>query len=155
LALLQQKRELSYSAVRAAVISAIQEQQQAPDPKAYLASGVVKPKTEVNVKKVLVIGSGGLAIGQAGEFDYSGWLKVKRREMMMTTTTTTRTTKTNAVLISNPMLVLRLAGSQSSQRGWRRVRPHQPQHCHDPDEPYACGRGLLPARHARVRLVRD
>jgi carbamoylphosphate synthase large subunit len=26
----------------------------------------------VDVKKVLVIGSGGLSIGQAGEFDYSG-----------------------------------------------------------------------------------
>jgi len=33
---------------------------------------VVKPKENVDVKKVLVIGSGGLAIGQAGEFDYSG-----------------------------------------------------------------------------------
>ena len=43
-----------------------------PDPKAYLQSGVVKPKEYVDVKKVLVIGSGGLAIGQAGEFDYSG-----------------------------------------------------------------------------------
>ena len=28
----------------------------------------------VDVKKVLVIGSGGLSIGQAGEFDYSGKL---------------------------------------------------------------------------------
>ncbi|KAG8164619.1 hypothetical protein KVR01_004894 [Diaporthe batatas] len=46
--------------------------QSAPDPKAYLESGVVKPKASVDVKKVLVIGSGGLAIGQAGEFDYSG-----------------------------------------------------------------------------------
>ncbi|KAI1263084.1 carbamoyl-phosphate synthase [Xylariaceae sp. FL1019] len=46
--------------------------QQAPNPKAYLESGVIKPKELVNVKKVLVIGSGGLAIGQAGEFDYSG-----------------------------------------------------------------------------------
>lgn len=46
--------------------------QSAPNPKAYLESGVVKPKTNVDVKKVLVIGSGGLAIGQAGEFDYSG-----------------------------------------------------------------------------------
>ncbi|VUC34482.1 unnamed protein product [Clonostachys rosea] len=46
--------------------------QEAPDPKAYLASGVIKPKQTVSVKKVLVIGSGGLAIGQAGEFDYSG-----------------------------------------------------------------------------------
>lgn len=48
---------------------------QAPlNPQAYLQSGVVKPKTNVDVKKVLVIGSGGLAIGQAGEFDYSGSL---------------------------------------------------------------------------------
>ncbi|KAI0164811.1 carbamoyl-phosphate synthase [Xylariaceae sp. FL1272] len=46
--------------------------QQAPNPKAYLESGVIKPKELVDVKKVLVIGSGGLAIGQAGEFDYSG-----------------------------------------------------------------------------------
>ena len=46
--------------------------QEAPNPKAYLDSGVVKPSQNVDVKKVLVIGSGGLAIGQAGEFDYSG-----------------------------------------------------------------------------------
>ncbi|KAH6898957.1 hypothetical protein B0T10DRAFT_474149 [Thelonectria olida] len=44
----------------------------APNPKAYLESGVIKPRQTVDVKKVLVIGSGGLAIGQAGEFDYSG-----------------------------------------------------------------------------------
>lgn len=48
--------------------------QTAPNPQAYLQSGVVKPKADVDVKKVLVIGSGGLAIGQAGEFDYSGTL---------------------------------------------------------------------------------
>lgn len=46
--------------------------QQAPNAKAYLDSGVIKPRQTVDVKKVLVIGSGGLAIGQAGEFDYSG-----------------------------------------------------------------------------------
>jgi carbamoyl-phosphate synthase large subunit len=47
--------------------------QPAPNAKAYLESGVIKGATNpVNVKKVLVIGSGGLAIGQAGEFDYSG-----------------------------------------------------------------------------------
>ncbi|UPK97935.1 hypothetical protein LCI18_008870 [Fusarium solani-melongenae] len=46
--------------------------QAAPNPKAYLDSGVIKPTQAVDVKKVLVIGSGGLAIGQAGEFDYSG-----------------------------------------------------------------------------------
>jgi carbamoyl-phosphate synthase large subunit len=48
--------------------------QEAPNPKAYLESGVIKPRDIVDVKKVLVIGSGGLAIGQAGEFDYSGRL---------------------------------------------------------------------------------
>lgn len=49
--------------------------QEAPNAKAYLDSGVVKGAANpVNVKKVLVIGSGGLSIGQAGEFDYSGQL---------------------------------------------------------------------------------
>eukprot|EP00516_Mucochytrium_quahogii_P003405 CAMPEP_0203757240 /NCGR_PEP_ID=MMETSP0098-20131031/10354_1 /ASSEMBLY_ACC=CAM_ASM_000208 /TAXON_ID=96639 /ORGANISM=" , Strain NY0313808BC1" /LENGTH=1536 /DNA_ID=CAMNT_0050649407 /DNA_START=142 /DNA_END=4752 /DNA_ORIENTATION=+ len=35
------------------------------------------PDTRVNVKKVLVLGSGGLSIGQAGEFDYSGNQAIK------------------------------------------------------------------------------
>lgn len=45
--------------------------------KAYINSGVVKPREHVDVKKVLVVGSGGLAIGQAGEFDYSGGQALK------------------------------------------------------------------------------
>ncbi|TVY44360.1 Carbamoyl-phosphate synthase arginine-specific large chain [Lachnellula subtilissima] len=49
------------------------ETQTAPNAKAYLESGVLKGASNpVDVKKVLVIGSGGLSIGQAGEFDYSG-----------------------------------------------------------------------------------
>jgi len=49
--------------------------QAAPKADAYISSGhVPQAKDLVNVKKVLVIGSGGLAIGQAGEFDYSGEL---------------------------------------------------------------------------------
>lgn len=63
-----QKRFLSKSAARSSAGIA----QQAPNPKAYLESGVIKPREHIDVKKVLVIGSGGLAIGQAGEFDYSG-----------------------------------------------------------------------------------
>ncbi|KKK12382.1 hypothetical protein AOCH_001897 [Aspergillus ochraceoroseus] len=44
-----------------------------PSAESYLASGIIKPGGNlVDVKKVLVIGSGGLSIGQAGEFDYSG-----------------------------------------------------------------------------------
>jgi carbamoyl-phosphate synthase large subunit len=47
--------------------------QPAPKAEAYLSSGAIQPgKNLVDVKKVLVIGSGGLSIGQAGEFDYSG-----------------------------------------------------------------------------------
>ncbi|MCJ1316603.1 carbamoyl-phosphate synthase (glutamine-hydrolyzing) cpa2 [Xylographa vitiligo] len=44
-----------------------------PSAKAYISSGILSGrKNLVDVKKVLVIGSGGLSIGQAGEFDYSG-----------------------------------------------------------------------------------
>ena len=66
---LKQQRNFTVSAraLHASVVS-----QEAPNPKAYLESGVIKPKDVVDVKKVLVIGSGGLAIGQAGEFGYSG-----------------------------------------------------------------------------------
>ena len=47
--------------------------QEAPSAKSYIESGVIAgSKKLVDVKKVLVIGSGGLSIGQAGEFDYSG-----------------------------------------------------------------------------------
>ncbi|KKY21683.1 putative carbamoyl-phosphate synthase arginine-specific large chain [Phaeomoniella chlamydospora] len=45
----------------------------APTAQAYLDSGAIEGgQNLVDVKKVLVIGSGGLSIGQAGEFDYSG-----------------------------------------------------------------------------------
>ncbi|KAI9845851.1 MAG: carbamoyl-phosphate synthase (glutamine-hydrolyzing) cpa2 [Sclerophora amabilis] len=47
--------------------------QEAPSAQAYLSSGVIAGgRNLVAVNKVLVIGSGGLSIGQAGEFDYSG-----------------------------------------------------------------------------------
>lgn len=36
-----------------------------------------RPQPRVNVKKVLLLGSGGLSIGQAGEFDYSGSQAIK------------------------------------------------------------------------------
>lgn len=49
------------------------QSQEAPNAKAYLESGVILGGRDlVDVSKVLVIGSGGLSIGQAGEFDYSG-----------------------------------------------------------------------------------
>lgn len=55
----------------------------APNTKSYIDSGVVAGgQALIDVKKVLVIGSGGLTIGQAGEFDYSGehtWLVLDER----------------------------------------------------------------------------
>lgn len=51
----------------------LRESQVAPSAEAYLASGAIAGGRDlVDVTKVLVIGSGGLSIGQAGEFDYSG-----------------------------------------------------------------------------------
>lgn len=65
-------QERNFSATALCSVGSVATQD-APNPKAYIESGVIKPRDVVNVKKVLVIGSGGLAIGQAGEFDYSGW----------------------------------------------------------------------------------
>ncbi|ANB15414.1 carbamoyl-phosphate synthase (glutamine-hydrolyzing) CPA2 [Sugiyamaella lignohabitans] len=49
--------------------------------KAYVGAGILNPNSHkdklVDVNKVLVIGSGGLSIGQAGEFDYSGSQAIK------------------------------------------------------------------------------
>lgn len=61
--------------------------QEAPSAQAYIQSGVLarQEDTLVDVKKVLVIGSGGLSIGQAGEFDYSGGSLEVNPDKMLTT----------------------------------------------------------------------
>lgn len=52
-----------------------------PSELARKISAKVLPKLEKpDVKKVLVVGSGGLSIGQAGEFDYSGEYQLYRSE---------------------------------------------------------------------------
>ncbi|KAI9802246.1 MAG: argininosuccinate lyase [Sarcosagium campestre] len=57
----------------ASTLPARVDSQEAPTAQAYLSSGAIaRGRNRVDVKKVLVIGSGGLSIGQAGEFDYSG-----------------------------------------------------------------------------------
>lgn len=47
--------------------------------KAYAGAGILNPRPHklVDVQRVLVIGSGGISIGQAGEFDYSGSQAIK------------------------------------------------------------------------------
>lgn len=60
--------------------------EEAPSAKAYISSGIVSGQKDlVDVKKVLVIGSGGLSIGQAGEFDYSGMPRVTLRITLLKT----------------------------------------------------------------------
>jgi hypothetical protein len=44
-----------------------------------LSQSVLPKMSRPDVKKVVIVGSGGLSIGQAGEFDYSGELSALRR----------------------------------------------------------------------------
>ena len=50
------------------------------NPEVKVPASIPNPKpapARLDVKKVLLLGSGGLSIGQAGEFDYSGSQAVK------------------------------------------------------------------------------
>lgn len=65
---------LSISASRHQDPKVVQPTLSTPSEIAKKISAAVLPKIDKpDVKKVLVVGSGGLSIGQAGEFDYSGW----------------------------------------------------------------------------------
>ncbi|KAI8318602.1 carbamoyl-phosphate synthase [Martensiomyces pterosporus] len=48
-----------------------------PNSAVTTASSLARTGAKIDVKKVLVVGSGGLSIGQAGEFDYSGSQAIK------------------------------------------------------------------------------
>lgn len=50
------------------------------NPEVQVSASIPNPKPappRLKLKKVLLLGSGGLSIGQAGEFDYSGSQAVK------------------------------------------------------------------------------
>lgn len=69
-------RYISNSKVQSSAAVAVER----PNASAYLESGIIKddrPEELKALRKVLVIGSGGLSIGQAGEFDYSGSQAIK------------------------------------------------------------------------------
>ena len=80
----------------------------------------------MDVKKVLVIGSGGLSIGQAGEFDYSGGQRLETEHLQL-----------GYVLIMLSPLS-RLSSAESFKGGQRSVDPHQSQHCDHPDGSQTC-----------------
>jgi carbamoyl-phosphate synthase large subunit len=76
----------------------------------------------VDVKKVLVVGSGGLSIGQAGEFDYSGEPSLIRP-----------TCPSLEELKLFMRKLYRIPSHQGSQRVQYRHHPDQPQHRDNPD----------------------
>ena len=117
------------------VASAFNKTQTAPNAEAYLKSGVISGAQDlVDVKKVLVIGSGGLSIGQAGEFDYSGKHSCPCKFVPY-----------------SPFI--RFTSTQGPQGSWRQVRPSQPQYCYHPNVPRARRRNLLPACNTRIRRI--
>lgn len=90
----------------------------------------------VKVEKVLVVGSGGLSIGQAGEFDYSGiyrgcvcWLV---------------SAETNLSIIS------RFSSYQGTSWIWYQDRACQSQYCHHSNFAFTRRRCLLFARHSWI-----
>lgn len=95
--------------------------QEPPNTKSYLASGAFASESSklVDVKKVLVIGSGGLSIGQAGEFDYSGKLGTLCSNRVVTAIGTLRTMANICILI------FRLASLESTKRGGCHCCPHK------------------------------
>lgn len=111
---------------------------EAPNPKAYLDSGVIKPTQQVDVKKVLVIGSGGLAIGQAGEFDYSGKSFLLCHFQFLCLLFPQSRTLSPAYIGTSLTVAQRRPSSQGPERSWSRFSPHQPQHCHHSNESQPC-----------------
>ena len=95
--------------------------QEPPNTKSYLASGAFASESSklVDVKKVLVIGSGGLSIGQAGEFDYSGKLGTRCSNQDVTNIGATR------MMANICILIFRLTSVESTKRGGCYCCPHK------------------------------
>ena len=101
-----------------------------PSELARRISAKVLPRLEKpDVRKVLVVGSGGLSIGQAGEFDYSGEPKYSG---------------------TGASLTGRIPSHQGSTRVQHLHRPHQSQHRYYPDLAPLGQRDLLPPGYARL-----
>ena len=95
--------------------------QEPPNTKSYLASGAFASESSklVDVKKVLVIGSGGLSIGQAGEFDYSGKLGSLCNNRAATAIGALR------VMADISPIIFRLTSAESTERGGCHCCPYK------------------------------
>lgn len=128
--------------------------QEAPSAQAYIKSGVLSGKKDlVDVKKVLVIGSGGLSIGQAGEFDYSG--KPTSRVLPLKTLSAGRLQKFVVHSQHVPVVIFRrFSSTQGSERSKRRLGLGQSKYCNYTNGSQAGRRGLLPSGYSRVCCLR-
>ena len=86
-------------------------------------------------KKVLILGSGGLQIGQAGEFDYSGKPSATAKNTRIPPRRTIPFLDLDADFppLTLLLLVNRLAGHQGSEGGGLRDHPYQLEHRHRAD----------------------
>lgn len=92
--------------------------------------GSPKPEEVVRPKKVLILGSGGLSIGQAGEFDYSG------SQVSPEDSSTRRPGPAGFSLNlhkDNRSFLSLISGHQGSEGGEHPDGAHQPQHRYGPD----------------------
>ena len=111
-----------------------------PSELARRISAKVLPRLEKpDVKKVLVVGSGGLSIGQAGEFDYSG--QSSSSLMVYEKGQTTEA-------------LHRITSHKSPSRIKYRHHPHQSQHRYHPNLPSSSISNLLFTRHSGLCSIR-
>ena len=111
-------------------------------PQLTLLDPAIYRNDRASLKRVLLVGSGGLSIGQAGEFDYSGARRrpvalVLRRvdgvevDVRVSGARHRHDAVAAAVATRAPR---RLPGHQGPQGGGHRGRLDQPEHRHGPDE---------------------
>ena len=143
-------RTFKFPATRAFTSSAIRlaTSQEPPNTKSYLASGAfASGETQlVDVKRVLVIGSGGLSIGQAGEFDYSGEHPSPQSAQSFIKTANDALGPPADVFV----LFFRIPSAESIERGGCHSSPHKSQHRNHSDRPQACRRSILFTRHSGI-----
>lgn len=117
--------------------------EKSPDPVTFPVR--LSPPPRPNVKKILLLGSGGTSIGQAGEFDYSGGQAIKVRVNVL------------LLFLATPFGMLNLNAVCFVMVGLERRRKgggaDEPQHCFCPDKHgrkvVHQGRSrVLPSRHA-------
>jgi carbamoyl-phosphate synthase/aspartate carbamoyltransferase len=82
----------------------------------------IRAYPRVHVKKVLVLGSGGLSIGQAGEFDYSGSQAIKALKQEGIYTVLINRKSLTPVSITSSLIITRLFSQHCNHSDFERSR---------------------------------